>query len=145
MTKWHRKDAYCWMTSSVLTGGLTLARQGILNGSARFDPPSLVFLVVNLSTLASICKNRQQYRLCVPTKPYGRWCLWHLCERNFRRYFNLSSLFGTLCWYMRFEERLYQIEHPRLVNQFDQISEVMLDCKGYWISKSWFKGDCFSL
>lgn len=37
-------------------------------------------------------------------------------------------------------ERLYQIEHPRLVNQFDEIFEPGLDDIGYWISKSWLKG-----
>lgn len=143
----HHKDACCWMTSSVLTSSLTLARQGILNGSAKFDlslPLSLSWwLTVNLSTLAGICKNRQRYRLYVSTN-YSRWCLWHLCETKFQRYCNLSGLFGKMCWYMQFEERLYQIEHPRLVSQFDQISDVMLDCKGYWISKPWLKGNCLS-
>ncbi|KAF8077825.1 hypothetical protein FPV67DRAFT_1557276 [Lyophyllum atratum] len=38
-----------------------------------------------------------------------------------------------------FQERLYQIEHPRLVAQFDQISGVAFDCTGFWISKPWVK------
>ncbi|GLB34824.1 putative cysteine proteinase [Lyophyllum shimeji] len=43
------------------------------------------------------------------------------------------------CVRLSFQERLYQIEHPRLVGQFDRISEVALDCKGFWISKPWVK------
>ncbi|RDB21476.1 Ubiquitin carboxyl-terminal hydrolase 48 [Hypsizygus marmoreus] len=44
-----------------------------------------------------------------------------------------------VCVKLSFKERLYQTEHPRLVSQFDQISEVALDCRGFWISKPWLK------
>lgn len=37
-------------------------------------------------------------------------------------------------------ERLYQINHPRIVTRFDQILEVPVNNKGYWISKMWLKG-----
>lgn len=38
-----------------------------------------------------------------------------------------------------FKERLYQINHPRIVTRFDQILEVPVNNKGYWISKMWLK------
>ena len=37
-------------------------------------------------------------------------------------------------------ERLYQIEHPRLVTLFDDVSQVSEDQQAYWISKQWLKG-----
>jgi hypothetical protein len=37
-------------------------------------------------------------------------------------------------------ERLYQIEHPRMVSLFDDICPVTEDQRGYWISKHWLKG-----
>lgn len=37
-------------------------------------------------------------------------------------------------------ERLYQIEHPRLVSLFDEVSPVDEGEFGYWISKAWLKG-----
>lgn len=37
-------------------------------------------------------------------------------------------------------ERLYQIEHPRLVAQFDEMCDVQQGESGYWISKAWLKG-----
>jgi hypothetical protein len=37
-----------------------------------------------------------------------------------------------------YTERIYQIEHPRLVNRFD-LCEADLDNPGYWISKDWLK------
>ncbi|KAF5380840.1 hypothetical protein D9615_004069 [Tricholomella constricta] len=43
------------------------------------------------------------------------------------------------CVRLSFIERLYQIEHPRLVAQFDRISEVASDLTGFWISKPWIK------
>lgn len=39
-----------------------------------------------------------------------------------------------------FSERLYQIEHPRLVAQFDEMCDVQQGEPGYWISKAWLKG-----
>ncbi|OBZ75519.1 Ubiquitin carboxyl-terminal hydrolase 48 [Grifola frondosa] len=38
-----------------------------------------------------------------------------------------------------FIERLYQVEHPRLVARFDEISSVRDDEQGFYISKSWLK------
>ncbi|OCH88183.1 cysteine proteinase [Obba rivulosa] len=38
-----------------------------------------------------------------------------------------------------FIERLYQIEHPRQVARFDEISLIADDEPGYWISKPWVK------
>ena len=37
-------------------------------------------------------------------------------------------------------EKLYQIEHPRLVTLFDEVSHVEEGERGYWISKAWLKG-----
>jgi hypothetical protein len=37
-------------------------------------------------------------------------------------------------------ERLYQIEHPQIVAQFDEVNEMEQDSSGYWISKPWLKG-----
>ena len=37
-------------------------------------------------------------------------------------------------------ERLYQMEHPRIVSRFDEVSYVDEDEFGYWISKPWLKG-----
>ncbi|KAK0459838.1 uncharacterized protein EV420DRAFT_1629202 [Desarmillaria tabescens] len=36
-------------------------------------------------------------------------------------------------------ERIYQIEHPRIVRDFEQVSEVGANSFGYWISKPWLK------
>lgn len=39
-------------------------------------------------------------------------------------------------------EKLYQVEHPRLVSQFDDVVAPESDDKaGYYISKGWLKGD----
>ncbi|KAH9951255.1 cysteine proteinase [Amylocystis lapponica] len=38
-----------------------------------------------------------------------------------------------------FAEHLYQVEHPRLVTRFDEVSAVDEDEQGYWISKPWLK------
>ena len=37
-------------------------------------------------------------------------------------------------------ERLYQIQHPRIVAQFDKVCDVEADDVGFWISKVWLKG-----
>jgi len=37
-------------------------------------------------------------------------------------------------------ERLYQIEHPRLVAQFDAVCDDSPDEPGFWLSKVWLKG-----
>jgi ubiquitin carboxyl-terminal hydrolase 48 len=37
-------------------------------------------------------------------------------------------------------ERLYNIEHPRLVREFDEISEMKGNAPQFWISKRWLKG-----
>lgn len=42
-------------------------------------------------------------------------------------------------------ERLYQIEHPRLVSLFDEVSPVDEGGFAYWISKPWVKGNASSL
>jgi len=39
-----------------------------------------------------------------------------------------------------FAERLYQIQHPRSVAQFDEMCDVQQGEPGYWISKAWLKG-----
>src|ERR1700691_3394218 len=36
-------------------------------------------------------------------------------------------------------ERLYQIEHPQIVSQFDEVNKREEDSKGSWISKLWLK------
>lgn len=38
-----------------------------------------------------------------------------------------------------FIEKLYQVEHPRLVAQFDAVCDETPDQPGYWISKNWLK------
>ncbi|KAL1729248.1 hypothetical protein EV714DRAFT_251709 [Schizophyllum commune] len=43
------------------------------------------------------------------------------------------------CVEVIFKDRLYQVEHPRLVSQFDDIAEVPEGQPGYWISKPWVK------
>ncbi|KAG6376492.1 hypothetical protein JVT61DRAFT_2485 [Boletus reticuloceps] len=45
-----------------------------------------------------------------------------------------------ICVEESFTERFYQIEHPRLVAQFDEICDVQQAEPGYWISKAWLKG-----
>jgi hypothetical protein len=37
------------------------------------------------------------------------------------------------------KERLYQVQHPRVVNKFDQCEEDADSDSGYWISKHWLK------
>ncbi|SJL00507.1 uncharacterized protein ARMOST_03820 [Armillaria ostoyae] len=43
------------------------------------------------------------------------------------------------CVQRSFRERIYQIEHPRIVQDFEQVSEVGPNSFGYWISKPWLK------
>ncbi|EPT06051.1 hypothetical protein FOMPIDRAFT_1034036 [Fomitopsis schrenkii] len=43
------------------------------------------------------------------------------------------------CVAAMFEEKLYQVEHPHLVDQFDQIASLEEDDPGFWISKQWLK------
>ena len=38
-------------------------------------------------------------------------------------------------------ERIYHIEHPRLVNLIDEVSTVQENERGYWVSKGWLKGE----
>jgi hypothetical protein len=38
------------------------------------------------------------------------------------------------------QERLYQIEHPQIVVQFDEVNNIEENSGGYWISKPWLKG-----
>lgn len=42
-------------------------------------------------------------------------------------------------------EKLYQLEHPRLVAEFNEICATETENEGYWISKAWLKGKrgCF--
>ncbi|PFH54210.1 hypothetical protein AMATHDRAFT_135316 [Amanita thiersii Skay4041] len=45
-----------------------------------------------------------------------------------------------LCCEAQFKERLYQHEHPRLVNEFDRkVSGRKANKPGYWISKKWLR------
>lgn len=44
------------------------------------------------------------------------------------------------CSYVVHTERLYQIEHPRVVSLFDEVSPLEEGEFGYWISKAWLKG-----
>ncbi|KAF9218284.1 cysteine proteinase, partial [Gyrodon lividus] len=44
-----------------------------------------------------------------------------------------------LCVRVSFIERLYQIEHPRLVAQFDEVCDIEQGEPGYWLSKAWLK------
>ena len=37
-------------------------------------------------------------------------------------------------------EMMYQIEHPRLVHEFDQLASLEEDEPEFWISKQWLKG-----
>ncbi|KAI0670438.1 cysteine proteinase [Trametes maxima] len=43
------------------------------------------------------------------------------------------------CVERMFEEKLYQIEHPRLVSQFDDVAAVEDHEDGYYISKNWLR------
>ncbi|KAI0374832.1 cysteine proteinase [Pilatotrama ljubarskyi] len=44
-----------------------------------------------------------------------------------------------ICVDRMFREKLYQIEHPRLVTRFDEVAAVEDDVDGYYISKAWLK------
>ncbi|EJD02420.1 cysteine proteinase [Fomitiporia mediterranea MF3/22] len=44
-----------------------------------------------------------------------------------------------LCVENEFAEKLYQMEHPRLVAEFNEISSTATENEGFWISKTWFK------
>ena len=39
------------------------------------------------------------------------------------------------------KEKLYQIEHPKLVAEFNSVCNTDGDGEGYWISKQWVKGE----
>ncbi|KAF9454646.1 cysteine proteinase [Macrolepiota fuliginosa MF-IS2] len=55
------------------------------------------------------------------------------------RYEDLSSQdVCQECVLLEFNERLYNIDHPRFVKEFEVIPEVE-DNSGYWISKKWLK------
>ncbi|KAF8643800.1 hypothetical protein AX16_008818 [Volvariella volvacea WC 439] len=43
------------------------------------------------------------------------------------------------CVKAMFQERLYEQEHPKLVREFDLVSNFPPEGEGYWISKSWLK------
>ncbi|KAK0210866.1 hypothetical protein DFS33DRAFT_1252154 [Desarmillaria ectypa] len=43
------------------------------------------------------------------------------------------------CVQRSFTERIYQIEHPRIVRDFEKVSELGANSFGYWISKPWLK------
>lgn len=51
----------------------------------------------------------------------------------------IYSLEGCLPDSISLVERLYNIEHPKLVKEFDEIPEDE-EGVGYWISKKWLKG-----
>lgn len=57
---------------------------------------------------------------------------------------SLVTLVSILCsdshLYIPRPERLYQIEHPRLVSLFDEVSAVDENEPAYWISTKWLKG-----
>ncbi len=38
-------------------------------------------------------------------------------------------------------ERLYQLDHPNAVARFEEVCTPGEDEKGYWISKSWLRGE----
>lgn len=38
-----------------------------------------------------------------------------------------------------FIERLYQIQHPRMVAEFDRVCDIRTDEPGFWLSKAWLK------
>ncbi|KAI0780996.1 cysteine proteinase, partial [Trametes elegans] len=44
-----------------------------------------------------------------------------------------------ICTERMFKEKLYQIEHPRLVARFDDVAAVGDDEDGYFVSKAWLK------
>ncbi|KAG2041623.1 cysteine proteinase [Suillus americanus] len=44
-----------------------------------------------------------------------------------------------ICVRESFIEKLYQVEHPRLVAQFDAVCDETPDQPGFWISKNWLK------
>ncbi|KAG1891149.1 hypothetical protein F4604DRAFT_1876310 [Suillus subluteus] len=44
-----------------------------------------------------------------------------------------------ICVRESFIEKLYQVEHPRLVAQFDAVCDETPDQPGHWISKNWLK------
>ncbi|KAL4067914.1 hypothetical protein J3A83DRAFT_4097639 [Scleroderma citrinum] len=44
-----------------------------------------------------------------------------------------------VCVRESFMERLYQIQHPRTVAQFDKVCDVKADEVGFWLSKAWLK------
>ncbi|KAK7054721.1 hypothetical protein VNI00_003184 [Paramarasmius palmivorus] len=52
--------------------------------------------------------------------------------------YSLDNLCQT-CIAAEFKERLYQVEHPRLVNLFNELLENGSDGVGYWIPKSWLR------
>lgn len=37
-------------------------------------------------------------------------------------------------------ERLYEVEHPPMVKEFDAICDIPNDSPGFWISKKWLRG-----
>lgn len=43
------------------------------------------------------------------------------------------------CVESQFKERLYQLEHPRLVSEFDHAAILRNENVGYWISKKWLR------
>ena len=37
-------------------------------------------------------------------------------------------------------ERLYRVQHPQFVSQFQEVGDVDEDSMGFWISKQWLRG-----
>jgi hypothetical protein len=73
----------------------------------------------------------------------------HVCEDcvkvNFAGNFLSFYYYFTVTYSVPRLERLYQIEHPQIVAQFDEVNLMEEDSIGYWISKVWLKGRRFEV
>lgn len=69
-----------------------------------------------------------------------------MCVGGIQRYLSLSPLSTlALTRWLWCIERLYAIEHPKLVQAFDNVDELDGDTVGYWISKRWIKGKKYNV
>lgn len=61
----------------------------------------------------------------------------HLCREYVSRYDSISRYSHPLT---PPQERLYQIQHPQVAAEFDEVSRARDDEVGFWISRAWIKG-----
>ncbi|TFK42426.1 hypothetical protein BDQ12DRAFT_644097 [Crucibulum laeve] len=114
----HDKETLTSDTSSGTPALASISNEDVVCNHGQLDP------------------NKARYMKRVAREAYNK------IENNTNCVFNpvlQPSDVCRICTETTFRERLYEIEHPRLVKQFDEVSYVDEASHGYWISKKWVR------